>query len=292
MKGNKPYSLHFILLCSLAVGLIGFFGVFAIHSQEVSKNVLEELEISVFYETSLTFEESKILHAKIATKPYVKEAIYTSQSLALDEYLASLDGEPLALDSNSLPASSQLFISLVSTDISKVENIVNEIKALNGVLDVVKVHNVALLVLEKMKELRGVYLTIVLLVLLVTIVFLNSILRLYLLKDRKIILTQNLIGATPRFIRKPYIRKVILWTAMSALIGILLCFFTLVVFYHFGGENGWWRISDIVRHYTENIVVYVGLILLLLIGTLLIIYLSAQITLRSLIKKSLSDPYI
>jgi cell division transport system permease protein len=188
-------------------------------------------QVSVFLEQEITDEQTRRLRQELSTLPGVEGIEYISAEQALEEFKTrSGFGEALdLLSENPLPASIVVYISNAMSDPAIIDSMVDEIETRPGVdlaqWDLAWVQR--LHVILKLVQ-RGVIVLSVLLGVAVVITVSNTI-RLAILHRRDEIETMKLIGATNRFIRRPFLYGGMIQGLMGAVCAIAIVYACLAL---------------------------------------------------------------
>ena len=224
-RGKASYFMS-ILGVTLVLFLLGVIGWLVINTRTLGKHFKEEVEVNVYLRDPLVAADSAALVQYIASKPYIKEYVFTTKEMAKAKYLSdgneSWDG---ILTENPLPQSIDFklksdylntdTLAKIKTDLEK-QTYVTEVKypaLLVGGLD------------SKIKVVNWVLLGVSLLLLLAAIGLIDNTIRLAMFSNRFIIKTMQMVGATRWFITKPLDLRAILNGAISgaiAIIGVML----------------------------------------------------------------------
>ncbi|MBN2091904.1 ABC transporter permease [candidate division KSB1 bacterium] len=226
-KRAKLSSVLSIFTVIIAVVITGSFYLISINLHQLVFSLKQRLEIEVFIDN--TFENNQInqLKSKIAAIPGIEKIQYISREQAA-KILQQQFGEEIlvVLKENPLPASFQIQIESAYQSANAALNLVNQINTLEGVDEVVYRKDI-LQFLDK--YLRGFIIALLgigLLLLMGSLFFIYNTIRLIISARWEIIEAMKLVGATPRFIRFPFLIEGFLqafWGTFIA-IGILYLF--------------------------------------------------------------------
>ncbi len=220
-RGKASYFMS-ILGVTLVLFLLGLIGWLVINTRTLGQHFKEEVEVNVYLREPLAKADSTALVDYIASRPYIKEYVFTTKEMAKAKYLSdgneSWDG---ILAENPLPQSIDFklkseylntdTLALIKTDLEK-QTYVTEVKypeLLVGGLD------------SKIKVVNWVLLGVSLLLLLAAIVLIDNTIRLAMFSNRFTIKTMQMVGATRWFITKPHDLRAILNGAISGAIAII-----------------------------------------------------------------------
>ena len=187
--------------------------------ENVSRNWQGRAQVSVFLKMDATTQQAQDLERELAQRAEVESSQLITAQQALEEFRAQ-SGFGMALDilsDNPLPASILLHLNSDYDQPAAIEGLVTEINSRSEVdlaqWDMAWIKR--LHVILKLVE-RSVTLLAVLLVLAVVIIISNTI-RLAIMNRRDEIEIMKLIGATERFIRRPFLYGGVLQGLLGAL---------------------------------------------------------------------------
>ena len=231
-KRNFSTGIGSTITIFLSLFLIGMFFFLGIIAQSVLSSVEEKVSITAYVSDEATDADIKSVMAEIEGYEYVSTVSFTSKEQALEnfkQYMESnmdiveqLDGE------NPLPRS----IDVELSDPQQVEQVANQIisnetfasicdrpadpslSVMYGQKDVEKLFNV-------INVIRYAGIALVVLLVFVTLVFINNTIRLAITARRREISIMRLVGATKGFIRGPFIMEGVIQAIIGAALAIL-----------------------------------------------------------------------
>lgn len=187
--------------------------------EHLSRNWQSRAQISVFLKLDTTTEAAQILEQELAQRPEIEASQLITAQQALEEFRTQ-SGFGVALDilsENPLPASILLHLNSEYDQPAAIEGLIEEVNSRPEVdlaqwdMAWIKRLHVFLKLVE-----RSVMILAALLVLAVVIIVSNTI-RLAIMNRRDEIEIMKLIGATERFIRRPFLYGGILQGLLGAL---------------------------------------------------------------------------
>jgi cell division transport system permease protein len=227
-KGLKSSYVSTIIGISLVLFMIGIViaGMFGINT--IQKNAKESLQVDIFFSISTNEADVKQIEMAISGWKEILEVQFISSTRALEllgeDGLAAEELKELFNDDNPIPASISFRpkaefantegINKISdrlkieypSEISEISYDKNSVKSVN-----LGFRNFVLLALIVAGLLS-----------IIAFAMINNTIRLALYSQRFSIKTMQLVGATNRFIRKPFLMKAILQGIVSAIIGMAL----------------------------------------------------------------------
>ncbi len=218
---RKLISSYFSVIISifLVLGLLGVLSLFVIHSQKISDNFRETIPMTLFFNGKTSEKELNAFGEKLKEAPYIKDFNFVSkeeaaknQEEALGEnFLEFLGFNPLQ-DSYDIHLNSDY---VVTDSIAKIEA---QFASNPNISDIMYDKQLVEMVNDNIQKITQWLLIIAGVLTLISMLLINSSLRLLIYSSRFTIKTMQMVGATKRFIRRPFI-----WHSMRlGIIGSLL----------------------------------------------------------------------
>ena len=288
-KRNFSTGIGSTITIFLSLLLIGTFFFLSIIAQSVLSSVEDKVSITAYVSDEATDADIKSVMSDIESIEYVESVSFTSKEQALEnfkQYMESnmdiveqLDGE------NPLPRS----IDVELADPQQVEAVADAIignevfknicdrpsdpslSVMYGQKDVEKLFNV-------INVIRYAGIAVVVLLVFVTLVFINNTIRLAIMARRREISIMRLVGATKGFIRGPFVMEGVIQAIIGALLAIL-CLWLMNVFMtpHLVGLISWLPV-------TISGIEFLGVSLILLVIGLLIGLFGSALAMRRYLK--------
>ena len=277
MMSNKPKGFTVVATLSLVIFLLGLLGILIISASQLNKYIKENLQISVFFDTDLQDDEAKILSDSIINLPFASGGTFISSEEAVFNFKNEI-GEDFVeiLGNNPLPASTQISLNKEFTDEATLLRLERELVGNKGIHEVTYPQSVFQQI-EKNRRVISIWLLLLSIVLVsIAVVLMSNTIRILIYSDRFLIRNQQLIGATQKFIMKPYKRKAIRWTLISFVIGVVLLVGMVWIVFSWLNMSMDLNMSAIGYHFTENWYQYILLLFLLLVGGAVVIYMSTH----------------
>ncbi|RRQ46541.1 cell division protein FtsX [Chryseobacterium sp. SC28] len=225
----RSSNITVVISISLVLFLVGLFGLILINAQKYSDYIKEQLVVEVYFDEYLdprdsakTLKLQQETFEKIKQQNYVKQARYISKQEATEIAKKQLGIDADALfEEDIFPASVEVTLKPEYVDPAKIDGVVNQLKALEGVKDVANDNKLTIDVYNNLNRILTWILAFSLLFLIVAIVLINNSIRLKIFSKRFIIKTMQLVGAKRRFILKPFIKEALVLGLIGSLIGLL-----------------------------------------------------------------------
>ena len=225
----RSSNITVVISISLVLFLVGLFGLILINAQKDSDYIKEQLVVEAYFEEyldprdsakTLKFQEETF--AKIKQENYVKQAKYISkqQATVLAKKQLGIDADAL-FEEDIFPASVEVTLKPEFVDPAKIDVVVKQLKAIEGVEEVANDNQLTIDVYNNLNRILTWILAFSILFLIVAIVLINNSIRLKIFSKRFIIKTMQLVGAKRRFILMPFIKEAIVLGLIGSLIGLL-----------------------------------------------------------------------
>lgn len=220
-----------IISISLVLFLLGLLGLLVLNSKKVADYFKEQIAITVFLKDSAKEVEITQLKQSLALAEYTKSATFVSKEEAAKAHQETL-GENFIeyLGENPLQNSIDVYILADYVTPGKMEEITNELKSKAFVDDVIYDKPLIAQLTENVSRISFWILVISGIFTFIAVLLINSSIRLSIYAKRFTIKTMQMVGATKKFIRQPFVWKSVrlgILGAVLAMIGMA------VVLYYF-----------------------------------------------------------
>ncbi len=211
-----------VLSVFLVLFLLGMLGLFVINSKRLSDNFKEDIVMTVFFKNEANDSVFKAFASEMKASKFSKDCIYVSKEQAAkdhkdivgDNFIEFLGGNPLQ---NSFDIHLKAAY-VTNPGFGKVEG---QIRANPMVADIVYDKQLITLVNDNIKKITMWVLIISGIFAFISVLLINSSLRLSIYANRFIIKTMQMVGATKSFIRKPFVRRSIILGLIGSALAVL-----------------------------------------------------------------------
>ncbi|ESU29740.1 cell division protein FtsX [Flavobacterium limnosediminis JC2902] len=205
---RRLISSYFSVVLSifLVLFLLGALGLFVIHSEKISNSFKEDIPMSVYFKDEANDTILKAFETKLKSSAFVKDFVFVSKEDAAKNN-KDIVGEDFLefLGMNPLPNSFDIHLKSEYVESAKIKQIESDIKTNEMVSEVIYDKKLVELANENIKKISFWILVISSVFALISMLLINSSLRLSVYSNRFIIKTMQMVGATKSFIRKPFI---------------------------------------------------------------------------------------
>lgn len=227
--GSYPF-LSVLFSISMALFVLGLFAMLLLHAKRLQHIIQENLEVQVFLDRDLSEPNRIKINRTLAAKPYTAEKgtkaplRYISKEEAANDFLDNPEEEIALLGDNPLRDSFVMKLKPEYYQTDSLKTIKADIQKISGVYEVTYVQSLIEQVNENLAKIGLVLLGFATLLLLVVVVLINNTIKLALFSQRFLIRSMQLVGATGRFIRKPFLVRAFMHGMIAGLIASLLLY--------------------------------------------------------------------
>ncbi len=211
-----------VLSIFLVLFLLGILGLFVINSKRLSDNFKEEIVMTVFFKNEATDSVTSAFKSELTTAKFAKSFEYVSKEKAAAQHKKVIGEDFMQfLGVNPLQNSFDIHLKadyVTNTEIAKIEN---RLRKNDMIADVVYDKQLVTMVNDNVNNISMWILIISGLFAFVSVLLINSSLRLAIFSNRFIIKTMQMVGATKSFIRKPFIQRSVILGLIGAALAIL-----------------------------------------------------------------------
>ena len=226
-----------VLSIFLVLFLLGTLGLFVINSKRLSDNFKEEIAMTVFFKNEANDSVMKAFTEEMKTAKFAKSFEYVSKEQAATQHKEVIGEDFMQfLGVNPLQNSFDIHLKadfVTNPEIAKIEN---RLRKNEMVADIVYDKQLVTLVNDNVKNISMWILIITGVFAFVSVLLINSSLRLSIYANRFIIKTMQMVGATKSFIRKPFIKTSVILGFIGAVLAIL-ALIGLLVYIQFNFPN-------------------------------------------------------
>jgi cell division transport system permease protein len=211
-----------VLSVFLVLFLLGLLGLFVINSKRLSDNFKEDIVMTVFFKSDATDTVFNAFDAEMKKATFAKDYKFVSKEAAAKEH-EKVFGENFMqfLGTNPLQNSYDIHLKaeyVTNPGFSRVES---KLRQNPMVADIVYDKQLITLVNDNVRRISMWILIISGVFAFISVLLINSSMRLSIYANRFIIKTMQMVGATKSFIRKPFIKQSIILGFIGSVLAIL-----------------------------------------------------------------------
>lgn len=210
-----------VVSISLVLFLLGLLGLLVLNTKNVADHFKEQIALSVYLKDSAKEVEITQLKQSLALAEYTKSTQYISKEEAAEAHSADI-GEDFMdfLGYNPLQNSIDVYLKADFVSPDQLETITEEILTKDFVDEVVYDKPLIALLNDNIKKISFWILVLSGVFLFIAVLLINSSIRLSVYAKRFTIKTMQMVGATKRFIRRPFIWRSIRLGLIGAALAI------------------------------------------------------------------------
>lgn len=276
-----------VISITLALFVVGLFGLLLIYSQALEKQVRQNIRMQVYLKSGLSETQRLEIKNKLLALTYVTRdeeggLAFVSKEEAAKRFIAET-GEDFTsfLGENPLRDAYLVGIDPQYHSPEQMESVKTEIQKISGVHQVFYVEGLIKSVNENVTKIAIVLAALILILLVTVALLINNTLRIALFSQRFLIRSMQLVGARRGFIQRPFLVRAAGYGLLSGVLagGIIWLL----------SDYAQTKISDLqVLHDPEQFLILLGL--LLVVG-MVIAVLSTFFSIRKYLRMSLEELY-
>lgn len=236
MAGNKKVAtvsffnsrLMSVISIALALYMVGVFLIVGLLSAELSIYMKENLSFSIVLKDDL--KESDILQTqqRLEQMPFIKSTQYISKDDAAKEMIEELGEDPrVFLGFNPFSASIEIKLNSAYINPDSLQIVEQKLTSYASVSELIYQKDIMQIVNDNIKQIGIALLILILVLMTISFVLISNTIRLLIYSKRFLIYTMRLVGATPAFIRRPFVRYNIVSGFLAGILAIILLTVTL-----------------------------------------------------------------
>jgi cell division transport system permease protein len=225
---RRLISSYFSVVISIALVLflLGLLGLLVLNTKKIADHFKEQIALTIYLKDTAKEVEITQLNKTLALAEYTKSTTYVTKEEAAEAHSKEI-GEDFMdfLGYNPLQNSIDVYFKADYITSGEIDEIAEELTAKSFVDEVVYDKPLISLLNENVTKISFWILAISAIFTFIAVLLINSSIRLSVYSKRFIIKTMQMVGATKRFIRKPFIWKSVklgMFGAVLALIGMAL----------------------------------------------------------------------
>jgi cell division transport system permease protein len=211
-----------VVSIALVLFMVGVLGLILLKSTKVANHVKEKVAITLFIKDKVTQKKIKTFRESLLTETFTKKAIYTSKAQAAKKYSKEIGEDFLQfLGENPLKNGIDIYLKADFVTPEKMQELETRFLKNAFVADVSYDKPLINLLTKNIKRISFWLLVFSGFFGLVAMILINSSIRLSIYSKRFNIKTMQMVGATKKFIRKPFIWRSIKLGMMGAVIALI-----------------------------------------------------------------------
>lgn len=233
--GSYPY-VSVVFSISLALFVIGLFGLLILHTNRLTQIIRENIEIQVYLNHTITDNDKIKIQKTLASKDYIAlvneqpQISFISKEEAAQDFIEETGEDFIQfLGENPLRDAYVINIKPEYYDTKELQKVKLDIERISGVFEVTYVESLINSINKNVTKISIVLMGFAFLLVVIVAVLINNTIRLALFSQRFLIRSMQLVGATRQFIKKPFLMRSMLHGILGGIIASVLL--TLVLNY-------------------------------------------------------------
>lgn len=220
---RRLISSYFSVVTSIALVLflLGMLGLLVLNAKSISDNFKEQVVLTIYLEDTSKGVEIKQLEKSLTFSQYVKQTEFVSKESAAD-FMKLEYGEDFLDDIGYNPLKNSIQVNLKADYVTarRLDSISESILKKNFVEDIKYDKDLVSLMNSNVKKISFWILIISVIFTAIAVLLINSSIRLAVYSKRFSIKTMQMVGATKKFIRRPFIWRSIRLGIIGSLIAV------------------------------------------------------------------------
>ena len=222
---HKGTAFVSVVTTTIALVIFGSLLVLNDNSKKLPELFKSKYKVEVFFSQNISNKDGKRLSKKISSREIVKKAAFISKEDALliykDEFDENIND---ILGYNPLPSGCLIYLNEKKFNSKKMDNFVKYLESIEGISSVHYLDKIISKLERIFSFIHGSIKLLVGVVLIISIFFILNTIKLTIYARSEFIKTLSLLGATPLFIKTPFIIEGLLQSVVGALFsyGLLL----------------------------------------------------------------------
>ncbi|MBO4382276.1 MAG: permease-like cell division protein FtsX [Bacteroidales bacterium] len=212
-------SIFSIALTMFFIGMLAFFAFF---STEYLKNLSKKIEMEVLFYSDIKEADIVALEQQIKLKPYIAASRVSSREENTQNAIKIIGNNYTDIIPNPLNASIIISVAPAYANSDSLKKISKELKRNEIVQDVDYPDFIVKSVSNNFHKFQWIIIGICLVFMIISMLLIANCIRLNIYAKRFNIKSMLLVGATPRFVRKPFVTKGLVQGIWGGILAILL----------------------------------------------------------------------
>jgi cell division transport system permease protein len=224
-KGLRANYIYSIVITALALFMMGLMALIFVEGTELSNDFKENMEYTVILKDGISDQTANNFRDFLSGQPYVKKAEYISKDDAVKIFIRENNEDfTNLLDFNPLFASINLQLNSSYTSADSVLAIQKTITARPEVSEFYYEKNLSNALNAHLEKVSWILLGFTVLLLIISVTLLDGAARLSMYSQRFLIRSMQLVGATKRFIIRPFVARSLWHGFLSSLMAVAFLF--------------------------------------------------------------------
>ena len=219
-------SIMSIALTMFFIGTLTFFAYFSTH---YIRNLSQNIELEVLFYGDVKEADINALEQQLKLKPYITSSRVSSkeENTAIAKKIVGYNYTEIIPNNNPINASIMLSVAPDYANTDSIANIKKELKRNELVQDVDSPDIIVKSLSDNFRKIQWIILGICAVFMIISMLLIANCIRLNIYAQRFNIKSMLLVGATPRFVRRPFVMKGFVQGVWGGVIAVILVALTL-----------------------------------------------------------------
>jgi len=221
---------------AITIFFLGIFATFIFQGLKLSQQLKSQIGMEIFLSDGITEEMVTSMQLKLESITEIDSIVYISMEKAIEEFQTEYELDITEIYGESpLPPSFKIQLKPEFHEKEKVEQLQKEIEEWQGVDELIYRYDLLKAVQQYLKKTIVISFILGSLLLVASVLLVSNTIKLSILVKENSIKIMSLVGATPAFIRRPFILEGAIQGVVGALLaigGIFLIVKMLSLFFH------------------------------------------------------------
>lgn len=226
--GSYPYA-SVVFSISLALFVIGLFGLLLLHTQKLTQIIKENVEVQVYLNKFTTESDRIKINKTLASKDFIfvkngeAQIEFLSKEEAAQQFIKDT-GEDFVefLGDNPLHDAYTIKLKPEFQNSEQLKIIKAEIESMPGIYEVTYVESLINSINKNVTQVSLLLAGFAAILLITVIILINNTIKLALFSQRFLIRSMQLVGATSSFIQKPFLSRASLHGTLAGIAACIL----------------------------------------------------------------------
>jgi cell division transport system permease protein len=276
-----------VISTTLALFVIGLFGLLLMYSQQLEKKVRENIRMQVYLKSNVSETQRLEIKNRLLALDYVSKAedqalTFVSKEEAAKTFIAET-GEDFTTFLGENPLRDAYLVSIDPKYHSRdqMEKIKVELQKLNGVFQVFYVEGLIEAVNDNITNIALVLVALIVILLITVALLINNTLRIALFSQRFLIRSMQLVGAKRWFIQRPFLMRAAGYGLLSGVVASIVIWLL--------SDYAQQKVADLQALHDAN--QFMMLVVVIIFMGIVVAVLSTFFSIRKYLRMSLEELY-
>ncbi len=224
--GSYPY-VSVVFSITLALFVIGLFGLMTLISSQLSKNIRGNVQMQVYLQKSVPENERIRIQKLIAGEPFVhtegRGVEFISKETAAEQFIKET-GEDFTefLGDNPLRDAFNISISPEYQQVDSLQKVKTKLATIEGIYEVSYVEDLINSINNNMAKIGIFLLSFAVILVLAIVILINNTIKLALFSQRFLVRSMQLVGARTSFIINPFLKRSLVHGMFAGILASLI----------------------------------------------------------------------